>query len=102
MGRRVAGSLYETVKKEVEALRSRVYGLESETRILRETAQQGTHELQQARAHIQVLASDRDRLTATVEILSRRLASPAADSDPSRAGWRSTNATTAAAQGKAS
>jgi multidrug resistance efflux pump len=39
-------------------------------------------------AQIVVLQSDRDRLTATVEILSRRLASPAADRDVTRGGWR--------------
>ncbi len=38
-----------------------------------------------------VLQSDRDRLTATVEVLSRRLASPTADKDARRAGWRHAN-----------
>jgi hypothetical protein len=39
-------------------------------------------------AHKDVLLGDRDRLTATVEVLSRRLASPYADKDPVRGGWR--------------
>jgi hypothetical protein len=42
-------------------------------------------------AHNQVLQSDRDRLTATIESLARRLASPTAERDASRAGWRAAN-----------
>jgi hypothetical protein len=52
-------------------------------RFARETA--GLHD------HILVLQGDRDRLTATIEILSRRLASPYADKDPIRGGWRWAN-----------
>jgi hypothetical protein len=37
---------------------------------------------------LMVAHSDRDRLTTTVEILARRIVSPAAESDPTRAGWR--------------
>jgi chromosome segregation ATPase len=48
--------------------------------------------MQRRQGLIMVLQSDRDRLTATVETLSRRLASPAADEDPTRAGWRAGNA----------
>lgn len=40
---------------------------------------------------IDVLRSDRDRLTVALEVCTRRLASPGADSDPSRAGWRAAN-----------
>lgn len=44
-------------------------------------------------SRIGVLESDRDRLTTVVEVLARRLVSPAAEMDRSRAGWRSfTNA----------
>lgn len=43
-------------------------------------------------AQISVLLGDRDRLTATVEILARRLASPSADRDATRAGWRANSA----------
>lgn len=38
--------------------------------------------------HVVVLLSDRDRLTAALEVLTRRFASPHAEQDPSRAGWR--------------
>ena len=48
---------------------------------------------------LMVLQSDRDRLTATVEILARRLASPSADHDPARAGWRAANASIASGHG---
>jgi len=41
--------------------------------------------------HAMVLLGDRDALTRTIEVLSRRLASPAADRDPYRAGWRGAN-----------
>ena len=43
-------------------------------------------------AHIAVLQGDRDALTRTIEVLSRRLASPQADRDPVRAGWRAQQA----------
>lgn len=43
------------------------------------------------RAQIGVLQSDRDRLTAALEVVTRRLASPAAETVPSRAGWRAAN-----------
>lgn len=44
-------------------------------------------------SRIGVLQSDRDRLTTVVEVLARRLMSPIAEMDQSRAGWRSfTNA----------
>lgn len=46
---------------------------------------------QQLDARNMVLQSDRDRLTATIEVLARRLASPLSETDPSRAGWRSEN-----------
>ena len=46
---------------------------------------------QAVEAHNLVLQSDRDRLTATIEALSRRLASPTAERDASRAGWRAAN-----------
>lgn len=39
-------------------------------------------------SRIGVLESDRDRLTTVVEVLARRLMSPAAEKDRSRAGWR--------------
>lgn len=39
-------------------------------------------------SRIGVLESDRDRLTTAVEVLARRLVSPAAEKDRSRAGWR--------------
>lgn len=45
-------------------------------------------EIDQLRAHV-LLQGDRDALTRTIEVLARRLASPAADKDPSRGGWRS-------------
>lgn len=43
-------------------------------------------------SHIAVLQGDRDALTRTIEVLSRRLASPGADKDPARAGWRAAQA----------
>ena len=52
-------------------------------------------------AHTIVLQGDRDALTRVVEVLSRRLASPAADHDPSRGGWRSANKNMAVALDKA-
>ncbi len=42
-------------------------------------------------SRIGVLESDRDRLTTVVEVLARRLMSPAAEKDRSRAGWRAMN-----------
>lgn len=42
-------------------------------------------------AHILVLLGDRDALTRTLEVCTRRLASPTADRDPYRAGWRGVN-----------
>lgn len=45
-------------------------------------------QLQKLHNHITVLQGDRDRLTAIVESLARRLASPSADYDPNRGGWR--------------
>lgn len=39
-------------------------------------------------SQLAVLQSDRDRLTAALEVCTRRLASPAADQDATRAGWR--------------
>lgn len=53
--------------------------------------------LQQQASQIAVLSSDRDRLTATVESLARRLASPTAETDRTRAGWRHANEQQAAA-----
>jgi chromosome segregation ATPase len=44
-------------------------------------------------ARIGVLESDRDRLTTVVEVLARRLMSPTAEHDRSRAGWRALNGT---------
>lgn len=48
--------------------------------------------------HGMVLQSDRDRLTCALEVACRRLASPSADQDWTRAGWRTSNRMTAAAQ----
>lgn len=48
--------------------------------------------MQQAQDHIAVLQGDRDALTRTIEVLSRRLASPAADLNVTRAGYRYANA----------
>lgn len=49
--------------------------------------------INQMGSRIGVLESDRDRLTTVVEVLARRLVSPQAELDRSRAGWRSfTNA----------
>ena len=56
-----------------------------EAQLARESAERRVKE--QA-AHIVVLQGDRDALTRTIEVLSRRLASPLADRDPVRAGWR--------------
>lgn len=44
-------------------------------------------------AQLSVLRGDRARLTATIEILSRRLASPDAENDLARAGQRSIHTT---------
>jgi hypothetical protein len=41
--------------------------------------------------HLLVLQSDRDRLTCALEVACRRLASPTADQDYTRGGWRATN-----------
>jgi predicted RNase H-like nuclease (RuvC/YqgF family) len=51
-----------------------------------------TRELSSLSDHAIVLQGDRDRLTATIEVLSRRLASPYADRDAIRGGWRGANA----------
>jgi chromosome segregation ATPase len=48
-------------------------------------------DLKRANDHILVLQGDRDRLTTALEVCTRRLASPYADKDPSRGGWRSAN-----------
>lgn len=45
----------------------------------------------QAQEHNLVLQSDRDRLVAALEVLTRRFASPTAETDPTRAGWRARN-----------
>lgn len=50
-----------------------------------------TRELSGLSDHAIVLQGDRDRLTATIEVLSRRLASPYADKDRIRGGWRGAN-----------
>lgn len=49
---------------------------------------QNKQDIERQGAHIGVLQGDRDALTRTIEVLSRRLASPGADKDPARAGWR--------------
>ncbi len=41
--------------------------------------------------HLTVLQSDRDRLTCALEVACRRLASPTADQDYTRGGWRAAN-----------
>ena len=41
--------------------------------------------------HAAVLQGDRDVLTRALEVCTRRLASPIADKDPVRAGWRAAN-----------
>jgi len=48
--------------------------------------------IQQATEHATVLQGDRDALTRALEVCTRRLASPMADRDPRRAGWRAANA----------
>jgi len=48
-------------------------------------------ELDAAHDHLTVLKSDRDRLTVALEVCTRRLASPGADRDLTRGGWRAAN-----------
>lgn len=45
----------------------------------------------QGKAREVVLLGDRDALTRALEVCTRRLASPTAEMDPSRGGWRSAN-----------
>jgi len=54
-------------------------------------ADRHTRELTAAYDHTTVLQSDRDRLTVALEVCARRLASPAADRDVRRGGWRAAN-----------
>lgn len=51
-------------------------------------AERRSIDLERAVGREAVLASDRDRLTTAVEVLARRIVSPAAETDPTRAGWR--------------
>lgn len=48
-------------------------------------------QLDEVRAQLLVVQSDRDRLTAALETCTRRLASPTAEKDATRAGWRAAN-----------
>lgn len=73
---------------EINHLRAVVDQRERDIKALREKQET---ELKAYRAQITVLLGDRDRLTATVEILSRRLMSPAAEHDVTRGGWRGAN-----------
>lgn len=45
-------------------------------------------ELEIRSSRLMVLQSDRDRLTAAIEVMARRHASPSAENDRTRAGWR--------------
>jgi len=91
--KRVSGDLYHSVKQDYEAGLERLRELSHEIQHLKEQ-NAGHHRAHDEKdAHIQVLLSDRDRLTAAIEILSRRLASPTADKHAHRAGWRAQNET---------
>lgn len=48
-------------------------------------------EQQRLEDHILVLQSDRDRITAALEVCVRRLASPHAEANIARGGWRGAN-----------
>lgn len=67
------------------AARREVGEVKREIETLTETYRKMTAERD---AQIKVLQSDRDRLTTAVEVLSRRIVSPAAERDVTRAGWR--------------
>ena len=76
------------VESTVIQLRGRIRDLEAQ--YARE-CESNKYLLTQHEQHAMVLQGDRDALTRTIEVLSRRLASPAADRNPYRAGWRGAN-----------
>lgn len=71
--------------KEIERLSDQISRQEE---LLRYTEERNKDLLTRHQNHIAVLAGDRDVLTRALEVCSRRLSSPAADQDPTRAGWR--------------
>lgn len=72
---------WQDQKDQLDRLQRQYDAIVSDTRVLHER-------LETQAGQIEVLRSDRDRLTAAIEVMARRHASPAAESDPSRAGWR--------------
>jgi chromosome segregation ATPase len=78
----------EDHERQIEYLKS---ALDRAHEIHNEATKRHTAEIDQLRAHVLVLQGDRDALTRTLEVCTRRLSSPTADKDPSRGGWRSAN-----------
>jgi chromosome segregation ATPase len=90
--RRQLKDAYAAQADEVARLKDQITQLEGLLADTRKEVDYTAGVMQRRQGLILVLQSDRDRLTATIEVLSRRLASPAADEDPTRAGWRAGNA----------
>lgn len=72
----------EQLRWDLQQAEKRVQAADASTEKLRELGA----------AHQRVLLGDRDVLTRALEVCTRRLASPAADRDPVRAGWRALQA----------
>jgi len=74
--------------KEIEGLRSSKVGLQAERDQLVRQNDDLRRRLEEEQDYATVLASDRDRLTAALEVYTRRFASPNAERLLARAGWR--------------
>jgi len=90
-------------RKALEAAQARVLDLNRELASLTKRVQDQVQENKEMREYYQqceadrrdreiVLLGDRDALTRALEVCARRLASPIADKDPSRGGWRAVSA----------
>lgn len=89
MTARVSKHLYDDLKDSLGAAQVTIRDLQDRLENALSALRLAERQQEQKEAHNLVLQSDRDRLTATIEALSRRLASPSAETDATRAGWRS-------------
>lgn len=99
MSRRVAYTKWQEAHKQAGELTQRVLDLTASLEIVNSRAAERARDdqgaldrcravIEEQHAQIEVLSSDRDRLTTVVEVLSRRIVSPRAETDARRAGWR--------------
>lgn len=77
--------------KSAVALQQKHDALARENEMLRRQVESTAQRLNEEIEYTQVLQGDRDRLTAALELCTRRLASPYAERQLARAGWRGAN-----------